>query len=336
MPSWVRLSIAWIVLVMVVLVMVSKAVVSWFQLDLSWRLIAMTIVWTLLIGLWWLAITREKWPEIKVKSINKWMAPEASKDPLELWREYGEYGALKHRVLRAFGHTLVYLAFASVIFNVLEPGEVPCRGVGCAVVDHVIILISVLSMLLLLFLVVDATRLCISLIERLEDPDLEWSESNKAALPILPNRHQWVWMRIHLIGERTAEVTRLIYYPVLIILLLLLSRSTYFDNWGFPEALGVIVGLNFIIALASAIRLNQAARWARSKMIDELRKEQLTQTASEHMPKPTGPEVRELIEQLEKLHIGAYLRLWDQPTVRATLLLVGGIAITYSEYLSMF
>lgn len=145
-------------------------------------------------------------------------------------------------------------------------------------------------------------------------------------------------MRIHLIGERTADVTHLIYYPLFIILLLLLSRSTYFDDWGFPQALAVIVGLNFLVALAAAMSLNYVARATRSQVLDELRDEQLKLAGAapgERKPEPSPQEARELIEQLENLHIGAYQRFWDQPTVRAALLLLGAVGITYSEYLPL-
>ena len=51
---------------------------------------------------------------------------------------------------------------------------------------------------------------------------------------------------------------------------------------------------------------------------------------------PSTSERQELIQQLESLRIGAYLKVWDQPPVRATLMLLGGVALTYAEYLTVF
>jgi hypothetical protein len=332
-PPWILLSAA-----LVLLVMASMIAQSQFDFGLTNTLIAMIPVWGLLIGFWRLAIMGKIWPSIEVRSINRWVTSESITDVSGLWREYCEHGELRHRFLRALAHTLVYMAFASITFALLGFPEVPCRGAACGV-DNGILGVSVLLMLFLLFLVVDATNLCIYWIELLQDCPLEWARGHNEKLSNFPEAHRSVWMRVHLIGERTAEVARLIYYPMLIILLLLLARSTYFDDWGFPQALAVIIGLNFLVALAAAIRLNYVARTARSQILDELRQEQLTLIAAEPgggEPKPTGHELRELIAQLENLRIGAYQKIWDQPTVRATLLLLGGIGLTYWEYFPLF
>ena len=143
-------------------------------------------------------------------------------------------------------------------------------------------------------------------------------------------------MKVHLIGERTAEVTQLIYYPVLIILLMLLARSTYFDNWDFPQALAIVVGLNFIITLGSIVRLNFVARSVREDILRKLQEEKLAADKPKSKSYESDPaERKELIHQLEELQIGAYLKVWDQPAVRATLLLLGGVALTFAEYFSV-
>ena len=142
---------------------------------------------------------------------------------------------------------------------------------------------------------------------------------------------------IHLIGERTCEVTRLIYYPVLVILLLLLARSTYFDNWDFPQALAIVIGLNFVIALGSVVRLNFVAQSVRGEILRKLQHEKLAAgREKEKEYTPTAGERQELIQQLESLRIGAFLRVWDQPPVRASLMLLGGVALTYAEYFTVF
>ncbi|NIP72735.1 MAG: hypothetical protein GWO16_06720 [Gammaproteobacteria bacterium] len=328
---WILLSLALVPLVIAAMLGLRK-----FDFGVASRLIAMTAVWGLLIVFWWLAIMGKIWPSIRVRSVNQWVAsaPESS-DPAQLWSEYGRHGLLKHRVLRTLAYLLLYMAFAFIVVALLGRPDTPCRGLACSV-DFAIIIMSVLPMLFLLFLVVDAARLCVCWIQKLRERPFDWNRTDGDKLPSLPRPHFAAWMSIHLIGERTGEVTRLVYYPVLVILLLLLARSTYFDDWGFPQALAVIIGVNFLIALGAAVRLNYVARAARSEILDELRREQLSLTASESgepVPKPSRQEVRELIDQLGSLQIGAYQRIWEQPTVRATVLLLGGIGITFSEYL---
>ncbi len=121
---------------------------------------------------------------------------------------------------------------------------------------------------------------------------------------------------------------------------MLLARSTYFDDWGFPQAVAIVVGINFLIALVSALRLNQVAGKVRNEIVERLEKEQLqlvaTNEGSAPEPVKSSDEVGQVIDRIEGMEVGAFRKLWDQPIVRATLLLLGGIGITYSEYAAFF
>jgi len=299
--------------------------------------------WLTLISLWWLVIYGRIWQKVKVLSINKWPdiwrkdAHGAGAD--QLWRSYGAYGASDQRFPRTIAYLLVYFAFASVLFAILGLPSAPCRGGFACGVDGVIIGISVLSMLVLLFLVADAARLCICWVNLMRNNEVDWGKSK---LPEyiqrlrLPENHAAAWMQIHLIGERTNEVTRLIYYPVTIILLMLLGRSTYFDDWDFPQALAIIVGLNFFIVLGSIVRLNFVAQSVREDILHDLQDEKLAGDRAEAASyTASSSERQELINRLENLRIGAYMKVWEQPPVRATLMLLGGVALTYAEYLAI-
>lgn len=257
-----------------------------------------------------------------------------------MWLYYGQHGATEQRFLRTVSYVILYLAFSSILFALLGPPSSPCRGELACGIGGATIGIGVLLMLITLFLVVDAARLCICWVDSMRVQDLDWSRSqidNFVQTLRLPSKHAEAWIVVHLIGERTAAVTRLIYYPVIIILLMLLSRSTYFDNWDFPQALAIVIGLNFAIALGSIIRLNHIAKSVRHDVLKGLQAEVLAadRPASAEY-KATPSERNELVKQLEALRIGAYLPVWDQPPVRATLMLLGGVALTYAEYLSVF
>jgi len=300
------------------------------------------LMWLGLISLWWLVIYGRVWRKVKVLSINKWAdnwrndTNDAGAD--QLWRSYGEYGASDQRFPRTIAYLLIYFAFASVLFAILGQPSSPCRGTFACQVDGIIIGFSVLSMLVLLFLVADAARLCICWVNLVRDDDVDWRKSKLSEYVQrlrLPENHAAAWIKIHLIGERTSEVTRLIYYPVIIILLMLLSRSTYFDDWDFPQALAIIVGLNFFIVLGSIVRLNFVAQSVREDILDDLQDEKLAADRPEaETYTPNSSERQELIDRLESLRIGAYMKIWEQPPVRATLMLLGGVALTYADYLS--
>jgi hypothetical protein len=313
------------------------------QLPLDQKIWLLLCVWLLLISVWWGIIYGRISDKAKVLSINKWPdlwhnnANGAGAD--QLWRSYGAYGASDQRFPRTIAYLLVYFAFASILFAILGLPSAPFRGDFAFTIDKIIVGFSVLSMLVLLFLVADASRLCICWVKLMRDHDVDWSKSK---LPEyvqrlrLPENHAAAWIQIHLIGERTNEVTRLIYYPVTIILLMLLARSTYFDNWDFPQALAIIVGLNFFIVLGSIVRLNFVAQSVREDILHDLQDEKLAADRPEaESYTPSSTERQELINRLENLRIGAYMKVWEQPPVRATLMLLGGFALTYAEYLAV-
>ena len=328
-------------IMIIILIVIMKTILP-IKLALFEKTLLLIAVWGVLITFWWALIYGHIKKDFHVLSVNKWSSkcvPE-NRDAVEMWRRYGDYGAGDQRFLRTIAYILVYFAFASIVFAILGSPASPCRGDFTCTVDKIILGFSVLSMLTLLFLVVDAARLCICWVDSMHKHEFDWSKTRKFEYIQhlrLPDAHAVAWIQVHLIGERTSDVTRLIYFPVLIILLLLLARSTYFDNWDFPQALAIIIGLNFIIALGSIVRLNFIAQSARDEILRKLLDEKLAEDKKEDLSyEPSSSERQELIHQLENLRIGAYLRVWDQPPVRATLMLLGGVALTYAEYFTVF
>jgi len=311
------------------------------KLALFDKILLLIAVWGVLIVFWWALIYGHIKKDFHILSVNKWASrcvPD-NRDAVDMWRRYGEYGAGDQRFLRTIAYILIYFAFASIVFAMLGSPVSPCRGEFACTIDKIILGFSVLSMLVLLFIVVDAARLCICWVDSMHKNELDWSNTRKSEYVQrlrLPDAHAVAWIKVHLIGERTDDVTRLIYFPVMIILLQMLARSTYFDNWDFPQALAIIIGLNFAIALGSVVRLNFVAQSARGKILRDLQDEKLAADRKEDVTyEPNSRERQELIHQLESLRIGAYLRVWDQPPVRATLMLLGGVALTYAEYLTV-
>jgi len=275
----------------------------------------------------------------QVRAVNSWgkSCTTRCRSAIDMWNMYGDFGTIEHRLMRATAYIIIYMAFASVIFTLLGSSASPCRGEFACETSSWVQRLAVMAMFVLLFLVVDAARLCISWVDSLNNKELDWNLSSvreHEQLLKLPRQHARAWILVHLIGERTDVITRLIYYPVIIILLMLLSRSTFFDNWDFPQALAIVVSMNFIIALGSIVVLNFAARSARDRILQDLEHEEIA--GDRQTLQPSSSERHELIQQLSKLQTGAYLPVWQQPPVRATLMLLGGFALTFAEYFNVF
>ena len=197
--------------------------------------------------------------------------------------------------------------------------------------------IGVLMMIFLLFLVVDAIQLCMGWIRKLASSEVEWTGATAEDVPRAPTvrpHHAACWLKIMLIGERTREVGRLLYAPLLVILLMLLARSSYFDGFAFPKALAIVVGLNFTIVLVAAARLNVVARDARNAILEDLRNErrELKRPEVAEAAAPTPEAIDDLIKQLDAIDLGAFQRLRNQPLARTAAVLLTAIGITWGEY----
>lgn len=196
---------------------------------------------------------------------------------------------------------------------------------------------------------VDAARLCVLWIRKIQEQHPQFpGEVNQAWSGRLgvDEAHVKHWLKIQLIGQQTNSVDRMVYFPVIIVLIMLLARSTFFDNWGFPQALSVVVTLNLIIAFASVTILNYQAKQARDGILKQLRNEvaelQQLEVAEERKKahdlgeNSSKSDLEKLIKDLQDFQLGAYQQIWNQPLVRSAILLVAGAGIAYTEHLSRF
>jgi hypothetical protein len=192
---------------------------------------------------------------------------------LHLWQDYAYLGSPKNRIWRIAWGSLVYLAFGmAIILN--RPPFVPGRGSLSFVVDRVVMMLLVIGFVFLMFAVVDATRLCARMVVNLSSYATDWRESSYREfqkLRPLPAAYLRDWMDIKFIAGRTHTVVRLIYYPFIVIFLMILSRSHFFDAWDWPGGLRIVVGLSAGFAFCCAASLRITAEQARQQALRRMR-----------------------------------------------------------------
>jgi len=122
--------------------------------------------------------------------------------------------------------------------------------------------------------------------------------------------------------------------PLIVIPLMRLAHGTGFDDFDFAVALANVVRIDFLIATASAARVDAAARRARDEIIERLRAERVALGTSPvgNLPTATSEEIDDLIGQLSNLDLGAFRRTWDQPLIRATTSGVTGLGLTCTKH----
>ncbi|PSS58817.1 hypothetical protein [Pseudomonas sp. BBP2017] len=253
------------------------------------------------------------------------------------WREHCECGTFTARLLRAALATWFFLVVTSGLMVVWPMEGIPVRGTSTML--RWSWLLPFVFFQLLVFWVVDANRLLTRFIRQLSDHHGIWPAP-------LRSKHEEIfgtaghpcfddWMDMTLIAERTAAVNRLIYAPTVVLLIMIASRSSYFDNWPTPPSIAISFLLTAVILLSSAISLRRAAEKARRIALQRI-DDYLLRPAEDNLNQDKLEMIR---ARIAALSIGAFSRYSEEPLVRALLLSLTGIggsiivdAINFSKF----
>lgn len=127
---------------------------------------------------------------------------------------------------------------------------------------------------------------------------------------------------------------KLVYYPFIILVLMIFARSKIFDNWDMPIGLVLIFLLSGGLTLACALYLRRAAEHTRQVVYGQIN-EILIELSSrpEEAARMLEKQVSIALNQIQKINEGAFLPLSQDPAVQALLLPFGGWGgITLLEY----
>lgn len=262
-------------------------------------------------------------------------------DAARLWHRYRRRSAFWPSAGRvATGVALALAAGALVLY--LDPPTVPARGEVAYWTHQVLRVASVGVLVVLIFSVVDATRMSTGLIGALSERPTDWPRRTRARFEArcgVPARLLEGWIDFEFIVALTRGVTRFIYCPFAVLLLLIVSRSTVFDAWDFPLPLLVLLAAAALYATFCALSLRRAAEQARSRIVAAYEDECLRLDAGRPQPDGADPArlasgVRALLERMKQTREAAFLPLTQQPAVRALLIPFGGFGgVSLIEYL---
>jgi len=290
-------------------------------------------------------------------SVRTWDTGEGKIDAKELWAGYLARGSGWNRFHRFFAMTLTYFGLAIALAMILGIPKTPYRGSVSRDVDVVLLLASVVPMIGLIFLVVDATRLSIKFVRSLKTPETIWpdelvdelreknaetssAETGQDGKPIedtsdrVSDKALSEWLDIKFIASHTQAVGRLIYYPFIVLLIMFLARSPYFDRWGFPISLIAIFLLNSTLAVCCGCMLRREAENTRRLALGRLQEYLVRATGAGH-----GRSARQLalmIDEIRSMRQGAYSSFTANPVLHAILIPSGGISVlTLLRFISL-
>lgn len=134
------------------------------------------------------------------------------------------------------------------------------------------------------------------------------------------------WLDIEFIAAHTKEVGKLVYYPFIMLVLMMFARSKIFDNWDMPIGLALLFLSSAGLSVACALYLRWAAEKARQKILWEIDDMKVALSLEPESTARSTLEKRiEIVtQQIEKINEGAFLPFTQEPAIQALLLPFGG------------
>ena len=260
------------------------------------------------------------------KEHPEWARKDAQFTARDAWSAYLSWNQFWPRVIRVGALTVIYLVFSVSVFGLLGLPVTPARGDIALSVDKLILGAAVLGMMILTFYVVDAIRLNSNLIRIVAGGVTQW-EPNIAVggnrIPPLTREDLARYHDVAFIAGRTEGVAPLIWYPLIVLAVMVVARSSFFDNWSWPVSIILVFSLNALWAFGSAAFLRRSAEQLRKAAIGKL---QLLRVESYESPE-RRQMFDELIAEIRGLKKGAFAPLSEQPFIRAVILPSGGLGL---------
>ncbi len=264
--------------------------------------------------------------------IDKWGRKNSTVDVYSLWNEFLYMKKLRNRSTRIFFSILLFI----ICFCFIIDGDfdsvfaVPSRGDASHNLNYGVFIVSILAYWVLVFFIVDISHLNSHFISLLINNKIIWPpcKVNQYCQQYdLPEDIAKQKLLMDLVNKIATAINTFIYYPFIVLFLLILSRSHYFDNWHYTPQLLTVIGLTVVTAVLSAYRIRKAAIKAREHILGEL--EHPYRKAMLHKGEEHSHGTVLLVEEIRDLKTGPFLPLSQHPIVLSFLLPIGSIGGLY-------
>jgi hypothetical protein len=275
------------------------------------------------------------------KSWQTWVVePDAKADISELYQKFAEQGVPLQRLVRSLSLTVLTMPLFMLIWCYFYPTTIQSRGTLASIWYFWVTLATLFASTFLLMFVLDSTLLSYRFVRAIQG-ERKWPEDlldEKAKGWAFPEPHADLsrravagWLSLRLIDAVTNVVAgQLIYYPFVVLLVLVVSQNSLFDDWHWNPALIWMAVLYAGAAVACAVLLQRAAKKARDQALAEL------DEMIHGIPPGDGlaENLTRVRSEVEGLKTGAFSGLYQNPVVGAVLLpLCGGGGLAALEAL---
>jgi len=268
-----------------------------------------------------LPLTPFRWRDLGI-GFERWQMKEPPRvirfSAEDAWHTYLCRNKFWPRFIRIGILFVLYSIFAFAILHLFRQPLSPARGETAFQIDNTVFYLAGVGLLLLSFYVVDAIQLNSNFIRMFAREVTKWSREvveQSHRQPPLTEKELSAYNEIFFIAQRTQVVAPLIWYPFVVLTLMIVARLSVFDNWTWPASLVLIYAIIAAWVLGSAILLRRAAEQLRETALNDLRRFRLLGQESEAKRQVFD----ELMAEIRDLKMGAFAPLTEQPFIRAAL-----------------
>ena len=235
-----------------------------------------------------------------LRSVSAWSLREDPADPPQVWSEYKQRMEFSSQGKRVLLGAMLFLFAGMLMFKVTDAPFTPYRGDVALYVNEGLLRMSVVTLIVVILLVLDVMRMTSTMVHKLVSTQLS---CRKPADDLT---------KLQLIARLTSRIESFVYYPAVLLTLMLLARAEYLDNWDFPIGLAAVIGISVLYVIASAICLRRAAEEARRSVVREL-----TDRRFAGAPALSPANARLLLERIGAIREGAFRPYPEHPVFRA-------------------
>ena len=256
--------------------------------------------------------------------VSDWMpGVETGVNAQKLWNDYLKEGKWRYRFLRSVPMALAYMVLSGAVVYIFGQPNTPFRGNVSFITNNIILALSSVYMIILIFFVVDATYLSLGRItgpliklhtvwpdDAFEDfkGDSEMENDDLAEL-----------LDVRFVTKLTEEIGKMIYWPFIVLAVMVAARFPYFDNWNFPISLIITYSIPSIYLIICAIELQRTAKEVRAKALDYLRGRLFAAQFGKNENEKRALKLTRLITEIESIREGAFRPFFENPVMHVIL-----------------
>ena len=244
-----------------------------------------------------------------------------------------------------YGLTVLHLVFSVALVNAVGDFSPPIRGHYTRFIYHVTVLLMLAGFLALAYLFVDEVRKCRTLARRLISAPAPWGDQTLETFAQQRSIRLYAsgsvrdglarWIGVRLLAEKTLASENVIYYPFVVLLLIIVVHSGLFDNWRFVPSIILVLVTGVLVIAACILFLRFSVKQVRDSALTSMQ-----MALARDLRDGAENEIQSLklmIEDVRNERRGAFRPVFNDPIFKALLMPLGGYGSLYLiDYLARF